>query len=160
MLILFYMKEKLNLSLKTNRDKKVLIVIKGAILTIAISLVFSYLRSFALVQTRSNSDTINLGISKNFIKIVIPLIVSPVLEEYIFRKWIPYIFMNIFDRSVYLSILLSNVIFSLAHFDSYFLPFFANGLLYSFYYEKTKDIKIPISIHMLYNIFVFLVTYV
>ncbi|MEJ9263248.1 CPBP family intramembrane metalloprotease, partial [Bacillus thuringiensis] len=39
-----------------------------------------------------------------------------------------------------------------------FFPYFVNGCLYAWSYEKTKDLKVPMLAHISYNAFVFLAT--
>ncbi|WP_284997388.1 CPBP family intramembrane glutamic endopeptidase, partial [Bacillus cereus] len=53
------------------------------------------------------------------------------------------------------AILIANGIFAAVHFDWFFFPYFVNGYLYAWSYEKTRDIKVPIAAHVLFNSFVF-----
>ncbi|SCB66808.1 Caax amino protease family protein [Bacillus mycoides] len=56
------------------------------------------------------------------------------------------------------AIVIANGIFAAVHFDWFFFPYFVNGCLYAWSYEKTKDLKVPMLAHILYNLFVFLAT--
>lgn len=131
-------------------------VIKGAAFVIAINLSIAYFRSFFPISVE-NTNVINKNIEHNFIRLVLPLLLSPVLEELIFRKYIPYMFEDVLGRNKI--IFLSNIIFSFVHLDIFFFPYFINGLIYSWFYETTKDIKVPIFIHINYNTFIFVMTY-
>ncbi|WP_411230463.1 CPBP family intramembrane glutamic endopeptidase [Niallia taxi] len=88
---------------------------------------------------------------------LVPLLVGPILEELIFRKWIPNTFQDVLGRKR--SVIFSNLLFSMLHFDWFIITYFANGLIYSYFYDKSKDIKVSIIIHILYNLCVFLLTF-
>ncbi|WP_408068419.1 CPBP family intramembrane glutamic endopeptidase [Virgibacillus halodenitrificans] len=103
-------------------------------------------------------NNINAAIDGKLLWIVFPLLISPIIEELVFRKWIPNAFQESIGRKG--SILFSNILFAFFHFDLYFLPYLFNGLIYSYFYDKTKDIKVPIVIHIIYNFIVFLLTFI
>ncbi|MFB7304570.1 CPBP family intramembrane glutamic endopeptidase [Heyndrickxia sporothermodurans] len=136
---------------------KLIAIVKGTILIFLISLVFAYIRSFIPIETNTNTEGINNRIDFNLFRIIMPLLFSPIIEELIFRKWIPDMFEDILGRIKI--VLLSNLLFSIFHLDIYFIPYLANGLIYSLYYENTKDIRVSIVIHVFYNMVVFLTTY-
>ncbi|PFR33454.1 CPBP family intramembrane metalloprotease, partial [Bacillus cereus] len=75
------------------------------------------------------------------------------IEEWLFRKKLT----NFFKKSVSNkeAILFANGLFAILHFDWFFLPYFVNGCLYAMSYEKTRDLQVPIMVHVLYNSFVF-----
>ncbi len=104
-----------------------------------------------------STNIINANIELNFIRLVLPLFLSPLVEELIFRKYIPYMFEDILGKIK--AIFFSNIIFSFMHLDPFFLPYLINGLIYSYFYKAAKDIKVPIFTHINYNIFVFVMTY-
>ncbi|WP_430176380.1 CPBP family intramembrane glutamic endopeptidase [Peribacillus simplex] len=139
------------------KQNKLISILIGTILTLIISLLLAYLRSFFPCVTNANSEGINARIDANILNIVTPLLLAPIIEEYIFRKWLPNVFQDILGRKK--SIVLSNIIFSILHLDLYFFPYLANGLIYSLYYERTRDIKVPIIMHISYNVMVFLATF-
>ncbi|WP_353051230.1 CPBP family intramembrane glutamic endopeptidase [Fictibacillus enclensis] len=131
-------------------------ILHGTILVLVLSVLFAYIRDVLPFDT-SSTQNINKGIQNHAYRLMFPLLVSPILEELIFRKGLPIAFQEVLGRKG--SILLSNVLFSLFHFDVFFLPYLVNGLIYALYYEKSKDLKVPVSMHISYNAFVFLVTF-
>jgi len=139
-----------------NKDK-LINLIKGIFLVIIFSSILSYIRNFLPFEAHVNTQNINAKIHLSFFTAIVPLLLSPIVEEWIFRKWFPNTFQDTIGKRK--AIVLSNILFSLFHLDIYFIPYLVNGLIYSWYFEKTKDIKIPILMHVIYNIFVFLTTY-
>lgn len=133
---------------------KIITCIKGTLLVITVSLVFAYIGSLLPLESGGTAAEINEGIKANLLLLLLPLLVSPIVEELIFRKWIPAAFQEVLGRRKV--ILLSNVLFAMFHLDPYFIPYLANGLIYAWYYEKTGDLKVPIAIHISYNLTVFI----
>ncbi|OPE88348.1 CPBP family intramembrane glutamic endopeptidase, partial [Bacillus anthracis] len=87
------------------------------------------------------------------------LLIAPVIEECIFRKFLPLGIGTLFERiNRTTAIIIANGIFAAVHFDWFFFPYFVNGCLYAWSYEKTRDIKVPIVAHVTFNSFVFLAT--
>lgn len=138
-----------------NRNKFV-ILLKGVSSVLIISMILAYFRSIIPIETQNNASNINAGINSYSLRAILPLLLSPIVEEWIFRKWLPNTFQDVIGRKR--AVILSNVLFSLFHLDIYFIPYLANGLIYSWFYERTKDLRIPIIMHILYNIIVFLTT--
>lgn len=134
---------------------KLLTILIGFVTVFTVSVLITYISSLFAVESNLSSN-INLNIRDNWWRIILPLLLSPILEELIFRKWMPNTFDDITSRLNI--IVLSNIIFALLHFDT-FIPYFINGIIYSYFYEKTNDIKITIAIHILYNLSVFLLTF-
>jgi membrane protease YdiL (CAAX protease family) len=91
------------------------------------------------------------GIENLLLMILIIGIGAGLTEELFFRgllmPWIEKLTGN-----AWLSILLSGSIFSLFHSSFYqFLPIAVVGILFGYLYHKTKDLKLNIFIHALYN---------
>ena len=126
----------------------------GTILILTVSLIFAYFKSLVPFEMHSTANDINENIKINPYLLLLPLLFSPVVEELIFRKWIPAAFQDELGRGKV--IVLSNILFACFHLDPFFIPYLANGLIYSWYYEKTGDLKIPIAIHIFYNLLVFI----
>ncbi|MBT2606714.1 CPBP family intramembrane metalloprotease [Bacillus sp. ISL-53] len=147
---------KLTNTILFNQNKLITIYL-GTILILILSLMLAYLRSFFPFGTNTNTEGINDQIGANMLRVVSPLLLAPIIEEFIFRKWIPNVFQEILGRKK--TIVLSNIVFTIFHLDLYFFPYLVNGLLYSLYYEKTRDIKVPIIMHISYNVMVFLATF-
>lgn len=127
-------------------------------LAIVSSFFFSFLKGYLGVDTGS-AEQVNTKIELNFFYLVVPILLAPIIEEWIFRKALPLGLGVLFERiNRTVAIIISNGIFAAVHFDRFFFPYFVNGCLYAWGYEKTGDIKVPIVSHILYNSFVFFVT--
>jgi membrane protease YdiL (CAAX protease family) len=99
------------------------------------------------------------GIGNLLLMILIIGIGAGLTEELFFRgllmPWIERLTGN-----AWLGILLSGGIFSLFHSNFYqFLPITIVGILFGFLYHRTKDLKLNIFIHALYNSFQVLLNY-
>lgn len=137
------------------KGKWVLIATGLAILS---SLLFSYIKASLSIGT-GNVENINQKIEMNFLYLLIPVLVAPVIEEFIFRKILPLGLEKLLEQiNRTTAIVLANGIFAAVHFDWFFFPYFVNGCLYAWSYEKTKDLKVPMLAHISYNLFVFLAT--
>ncbi|PGP20438.1 CPBP family intramembrane metalloprotease [Bacillus anthracis] len=137
------------------KGKWVLIATGLAILS---SLLFSYIKTSVSIGT-GNVSNVNQKIEINFLYVLIPVLVAPIIEEFIFRKVLPLgleILLEQVNRVT--AIIIANGIFAAVHFDWFFFPYFVNGCLYAWSYEKTKDLKVPMLAHTSYNFFVFLAT--
>ncbi|HDR6289155.1 TPA: CPBP family intramembrane metalloprotease [Bacillus cereus] len=105
-----------------------------------------------------NSFTWSRG-SHESLAYVRPLLIALIIEEWNFRKVLPIGLGKFFTQMNRMgAIIIANGIFAVLHFDWFFFPHFLNGYLYAWSYEKTKDLKVPMLAHILYNLFVFLVT--
>lgn len=127
-------------------------------LAIVSSLLFSYIKGYCGIDT-GNAEQVNAKVELNIFYLIVPLLIAPVIEEWIFRKILPFGIEKLFEpinRTT--AILIANGIFAAVHFDGFFFPYFVNGCLYAWSYEKTRDIKVPIVAHISFNSFVFLAT--
>lgn len=138
-------------------NNKILLILKGLAAILIVSSILTFIKSLIPLETANNTANINKGIELNFLRMLVPLLVGPILEELIFRKWIPNTFQDVLGRKR--SVIFSNLLFSMLHFDWFIITYFANGLIYSYFYDKSKDIKVSIIIHILYNLCVFLLTF-
>lgn len=137
------------------KGKWVLVATGLAILS---SLLFSYIKTILSIGT-GNVANVNQKIEINFLYVLIPVLVAPVIEEFIFRKILPLGLEKLLERiNRTTAIIIANGIFAAVHFDWFFFPYFVNGCLYAWSYEKTKDLKVPMLAHISYNAFVFLAT--
>ncbi|PFN11046.1 CPBP family intramembrane metalloprotease [Bacillus thuringiensis] len=122
------------------------------------SFFFSFLKGYLGGDT-SSTEQVNIKIELNFFYLVVPILIAPIIEEWIFRKVLPIGLGVLFERiNRIVAISIANAIFAAVHFDWFFFPYFINGCLYAWSYEKTRDLKVPILSHVLYNLFVFFVT--
>jgi membrane protease YdiL (CAAX protease family) len=147
--------EKVNMKAVLQKGKWVLIATGLAILS---SLLFSYIKVSLSIGT-GNVANVNQKIEINLLYVLIPVLVAPIIEEFIFRKILPLgleILLERINRAT--AIIIANGIFAAVHFDWFFFPYFVNGFLYAWSYEKTKDLKVPMLAHVLYNFFVFFTT--
>lgn len=84
-------------------------------------------------------------------------IISPIAEELFFRGlFYSYLRQNF---NFIISILMSSFIFAMLHFANGTIPLlqFTGGMLFALAYEYTKNIYVPITIHIAGNIFIFAV---
>ncbi|KMQ09185.1 CPBP family intramembrane glutamic endopeptidase [Bacillus cereus] len=127
-------------------------------LAIVSSLFFSYIKSYFGIDT-GNAEQVNAKVELNIFYLIVPLLIAPVIEEWIFRRFLPLGIGTLFERiNRTTAIIIANGIFAAVHFDWFFFPYFVNGCLYAWSYEKTRDIKVPIVAHVTFNSFVFLAT--
>lgn len=85
------------------------------------------------------------------IYLISPLILAPILEELVFRK---YIFSKLLEKnSLILSVLISSFCFSLIHLPNYrnLLPTFIFGLIAAYLFYKSRNIIYPIILHFFGN---------
>ncbi|HDR4727163.1 CPBP family intramembrane glutamic endopeptidase [Bacillus cereus] len=145
----------MNVKAVLQKGKWVVIATGLAILS---SMLFSYIKSSLSIGS-GNVANVNQKIEINFLYVLIPVLVAPVIEEFIFRKILPLGLEKLLERiNRTTAIIIANGIFAAVHFDWFFFPYFVNGCLYAWSYEKTKDLKVPMLAHISYNAFVFLAT--
>lgn len=145
----------MNMKAVLQKGKWVLI---ATVLAILSSMLFSYIKASLSIGT-GNVANVNQKIEINLFYVLIPVLVAPVIEEFLFRKILPLGLEKLLDRiNRTTAIIIANGIFAAVHFDWFFFPYFVNGCLYAWSYEKTKDLKVPMLAHILYNAFVFLAT--
>lgn len=92
--------------------------------------------------------------SSAYINLISIIIIAPIIEEIVFRK---FIFMQLLKKnSVLVSILVSSFCFSLIHFQdlSNLLPTFVSGIFLSVIFFQSKNIIYPIIMHFLNNVIV------
>jgi len=86
------------------------------------------------------------------------VILAPVLEELIFRGIVLEGFLK--NYSPVKAILLANVLFGLAHLNPWqFVGAFLMGILISWVYYKTRNLVLPVLMHLLNNLLSFLFLY-
>ncbi|MFK4316882.1 membrane protease YdiL (CAAX protease family) [Bacillus sp. RC236] len=145
----------MNMKAVLQKGKWVLI---ATVLAILSSLLFSYIKASLSIGT-GNVVNVNEKIEINLLYVLIPVLVAPVIEEFLFRKILPLGLERLLERiNRTTAIIIANGIFAAVHFDWFFFPYFVNGCLYAWSYEKTKDVKVPMLAHISYNAFVFLAT--
>ena len=79
------------------------------------------------------------------------IILAPVLEELLFRKWM-FGYLKSKDFSPVFILLFTSALFYLWHGEFHRWELFISGLLFGVFYLKGKNIAYPIICHMLLNI--------
>ena len=99
-----------------------------------------------------------LGISPTLF-FVLATIISPMIEEFIFRGYLMNVFFK--ESKFHLDVLLSGFLFATFHLiHQYrdpvtFALYFCSGLFFAAVYKKSKDIRLPIFLHAFSNFLTF-----
>lgn len=122
--------------------------------SVAINLLFT--RFLPFLQTEGFSEARNdLMGGELFVLIMSNVIVSPVLEELLYRGTVQRSFEAVINPA--LSIIFSSLLFGLFHFNLLqFLYSFCCGLIIGFSYKKTGVVAVPVIGHALANLIVVL----
>ena len=122
--------------------------------SVAINLLFT--RFLPFLQTEGFSEARNdLMGGELFVLIMSNVIVSPVLEELLYRGTVQRSFEAVINPA--LSIIFSSLLFGLFHFNLLqFLYSFCCGLIIGFSYKKTGVVAVPIIGHAAANLIVVL----
>ena len=112
--------------------------------------IFSYFIITFGIEESLNEHLINK--ESLFIKLISGCLVTPIIEEIIFRGMI---IGRLFKNKPYIGIVVSSVIFGLLHFSNIFLApmFIFSGLIFYIAYYKTKKLEVSISMHIMTNLF-------
>lgn len=131
-------------------------IVFGVVLAILVQGIMIYIETLFGIDPGSENTEELLAIIQQIPQFVIVIIVlGPILEEIVFRKIIfGYLNQRINTGVAALS---SACLFSLAHLElEHFLLYTGIGLVFTFLYERTKRISVPILAHILMNAFVVL----
>lgn len=139
---------------KINKTDFVLNLVAQIIFSIGILIVIGYIiQSLGLINLDElESDQ---AIARGTIHtLVAGAILAPIVEELLFRGML----MNKLKIKIGVSkaLILSSIIFSLAHFDGLNIGYFTFGLITGVMYIKTKSLLAPILIHMSNNLILLL----
>ena len=138
--------------------KKLLIFIFFIAIIVASSVVINLLftRFLPFLKTEGFSEARNdLMGGELFVLIMSNVVVSPVLEELLYRGTVQRSFEAAINPAV--SIVLSSILFGLFHFNLLqFLYSFCCGLIIGFSYKKTGSIAVPVIGHAAANLIVVL----
>lgn len=125
----------------------------GLFLMMISNLIISYFLSGALASNEQNVR--NLLTNFPIISIIMTSLLAPITEELVFRK----AFLDAFKHK-WPFILISGIIFGSLHVIltleniyelSYLIPYCSLGIAFSYMYYETKNIMVPITIHMFHN---------
>lgn len=97
-----------------------------------------------------NTELIVKLTQMNFLFLLLPAILGPLIEELVFRK---VIFGSLRRRmNIHVAATISALIFAFFHLDfDHLLIYFVMGLVFTFLYVKTNRIIVPIVVHMIMN---------
>ena len=134
--------------------------IVALILMILSTLVISiFTKTFESENQKIIIDQIHKMPLYTFIMIVI---LSPIIEELVFRLS----FKKIFPHTKFLFIFFSGLFFGFIHVIGnleniinllYIIPYSIPGFIFAYIYDKSNNICIPISLHIIHNIFMMII---
>ncbi len=85
---------------------------------------------------------VNQKIEINLFYVLIPVLVAPVIEEFLFRKILPIGLEKLLDRiNRTTAIIIANGIFAAVHFDWFFLPLLCKWLFICMELRKDKRLE-------------------
>jgi len=151
---------------KSNEPKKYLLAAILALVLFPVLINFQYwgmalplsesLRATADLQKAMNEKIIGIflnepGLANLSFMILIIGVGAGLTEELFFRGFLmPWI--ERLTKNTWSAIILSGAIFSIFHTNLYdFIPILIVGILFGYIYSKTRDLKLNIFIHALYN---------
>lgn len=165
---LLYSFKKYHISVKylfTNSKKITwgrFLMIKGLliIMSISIMLAFQYIIALAgsasyIEELYSSADP-TTKISPIYM-ILNTVLLAPIVEEFLFRG---YLF-NKWGETIGVkkAMFFTSLLFSVLHFQSGFVGQFIDGLFYCIVYMKTKNLIVPMILHIFHNALIKLITY-
>jgi len=87
--------------------------------------------------------------------LIVPLVVAPVFEEWLFRG---VILTRLTKKcSFEMSNAVTAFLFAMAHLNWFLLPYFLNGLIYGWVYKKSGKLFSVMMMHSMYNLMAILV---
>lgn len=127
------------------------IFIYGLVAIILFTISYNFIAT-PVSQNKHNVTAIPLS---NF-RILRMIILSPLIEEVIFRLGIQNLFKRI-SKSNLVAILFTSLIFAYGHNDTIILPYLFNSLVYGFLYVKSgNSFKMPFLLHTSNNLISYL----
>ena len=145
---------------KTHLSKNILIYLMGILLMSGLNIAISKITN----QTLSGNEAQIREYIKNFpiYMIFSSVIFSPYIEELIFRKSLKHVF-----KYKYLFIILSGIIFGLAHVSDpssmtellYAIPYMVMGIVFSVIYSRTNNIFTTITFHFCHNLILLIIQF-
>lgn len=130
-------------------------------LTVVVELIFfSLILSFEKIFHRDYSQF--LTSSTQYLSVVHALILSPIIEELLYRRIFLHQFLK--QYSILVALLLSTLLFVIPHipviiFPELFLVYFINGFFLGFLYYKFRSISLCILSHIIMNLISYLPIY-
>ena len=148
-----------NIRTRHNRQKSGFIsslvwTVFGVFLAIIVQFLLIHIEALFGIQPGSQNTEQLLAIIQQIpIFLIVIIVLGPILEEIVFRQ---VIFGYLTKRfSTWVAALISASLFSLAHMEiEHFLLYAGIGLVFTYLYDRTKRISVPILAHILMNAFV------
>lgn len=97
-----------------------------------------------------NTDLIVKLTRMNPLFLILPALIGPIIEEFVFRK----VLFGALQRkmNVYFAAIISSFVFAIFHLEiTHLLIYFVMGIIFTFLYAKTRRIIVPIIVHMSLN---------
>lgn len=129
---------------KPSLGKKFLTIMAGLFLIYLNAMFFSAIENFLFKPGVNYSPIpVTLGI------VIRSVLIMPILEELIFRKWL----LNLFYKKwgFWEGSCVSSFLFAILHLDLFFSPYFVNGMIYCYVKEKNGKLIYSIFLHSIYN---------
>ncbi|ADC46089.1 CAAX amino terminal protease family protein [Methanobrevibacter ruminantium M1] len=148
----------LNSIFKVSKIYHILFIVLANILFVsAIYFVLSYLGSISIIQFNAPlfGDFTGLGFDVTLLYLITVVILSPIIEEFLFRG----IFLRRFNLeldNLTLAILISSVLFGICHNFGGILGAILFGICVSILYVKSRNVLVPILAHFINNLISFL----
>lgn len=156
--------KKVGIQFKQNFNEYLKLIIIGFISLVVVSAFVSIsYQALGLTDQSDNQAALEAllagGLFDKLSLIIFAVFLAPLVEEMVFRMATFQILNRYTSLNHWLIIILSSLAFGLIHvvstLDFVQLPYYAGlGLLLGFFYYKSKNILVPITIHMLLNAFV------
>lgn len=148
LLISYLLRDVLVDSLKSFLNKKNL-----GYIVMSVAIIFVFQLAFILITDRlslSGHKTSSLLVQQSLVSILIVGLLAPLVEELVFRYAMIDMMKNF---GVYMKVIVSSLVFALAHINNptFLLVYFIMGLVFSMSYIKSKNIYVPIFIHVIFN---------
>ncbi len=137
--------------------KNIIQTIKRLIKEISVFIPFlfisGFILSFIIIGEPTNQASVDAFANESIYNIMIVIFAGPIFEEFVFRL-LPYKFLK--NKTLYITI--SAFLFAGIHVINYPNPLYyiwlymPNALYYGYWYHKTNDLLVTISLHSLNNL--------
>lgn len=138
---------------KKNFIKKVKKIVKEILMYVLVSTIYNFILGLFIDGKPGNQEGIEQNLPDGLVfSLILIVFIGPILEEFIFR-FLP----SKFIKNKMLYIIISSLVFAGLHvFDDpnafyYIWCYLPDALYWCYRYYKTKDILVPISLHMCNN---------
>lgn len=151
-----YRKDKSKRIAKYGNEKLVLIGLGGIAFSFLLQLLVGKLQFLLLgkVVVSENTDQILTLFQHVPFYFLIPLLLTPIMEEIVFRYFIPTVLSEKWSPLV--SVMLASFLFSALHGDGQWLIYFSLGLFYGYLQNKTASVIPSMIAHIGMNGFILL----